>query len=217
VRGRLSSRIQPTGKEFLMRGPAHLIVALITVLLGACAQSPPRLQGDFASFEPNQTTTGELSGYRVRWGGVVTGERVTDVGSCVEVAVFPLDRWTLRPIGLSGTKAYQHVELIRPAYSISGTLQPAPHFLACGEQILDGSRFYPGAVLTATGIVEPPYVFETEPARCWGEPVVATDYASTFHVARAGQCAVSLPVLKISQVQAWTELPRGFPGAASYP
>ena len=134
-----------------MRGPLPLTMALAATLsLGACSSLPRQLHGDFANVEPNQASTGAVIGYPARWGGIVTGERVSDLGSCIEIAAFPLDKWTQRPIYLIGTKAYQHVELIRPAYFISGKLQPAPRFLACSDKPLSGSRFYPGAVVTAT-------------------------------------------------------------------
>src|SRR5579883_3279382 len=138
-----------------MRSSTLLAIAVVAASLNACAPLPQRLRGDFAALEPNQTSAGELNGYPVRWGGIVTGERMVDAGACIEVAIFPLDKWTQRPIGLTGTKAYHHVAVTRPAYFISGKLRPAPRFLACGDQILDGTTFYPGAVVTATGIVEP--------------------------------------------------------------
>ncbi|MBS0581801.1 MAG: Slp family lipoprotein [Proteobacteria bacterium] len=182
-------------------------LALSALLLGACTQVPQRLRGDFAMLEPVQASAGKFNGVSVRWGGIVTGARAVDVGSCIEVAAFPLDRWTLRPVGLS-TGAYQHQDSIRPSYYAgAGRKYAAPRFLACGDQLLDRSVFFTGAVITVTGAVEQPFVFEAEPTSCEvnqqrrGQP----DYTGTVHIANDDICAVSLPVLKAASAHAWPE------------
>ena len=95
-------------------------------------------------------------------------------------------------------------------YIPGGKFDSPPRFLACGPQIEDRSLYHIGAVMTATGALAEPFVFETEFTSCLqnlpqrrGQP----DYAGTIHVAKDRLCAVSLPILRIAQVYAWAEPP----------
>jgi starvation-inducible outer membrane lipoprotein len=192
-----------------MRSFALSATALVASLLSACTHTPERLRGEFVPVEPAQASTGKFNDTSVRWGGIITGSRAMDSGTCIEVAAFPLDRWTSRPIRLD-SDAYEHRDSIRPMYYANGKFDSAPRFLACGKQILDKSTYHVGAVVTLTGILEQPYVFEAEFTSCVenlpqrrGQP----DYAGTVHIAKDRVCAVSLPVLKIVQVHAWREPP----------
>ena len=193
-----------------MRSFVLPIIVLSAFLFSACAQTPPRLRGEFVPIEPSQASTGTFNGVSVRWGGIVTGMRAIDSGSCIEVSAFPLNRWTSRPIRLP-SDAYTHPDEIRPMYySPGGKFDSPPRFLACGNQIEDKFLYHVGAVVTAAGTLTEPFVFETEFTSCLdnlpqrhGQP----DYAGTIHVARDRMCAVSLPILRIAQVHAWAEPP----------
>ncbi|MBS0566600.1 MAG: Slp family lipoprotein [Proteobacteria bacterium] len=193
-----------------MRSFVPPIIILSAFLFSACAQTPPRLRGEFVPIEPAQASTGKFNGTPVRWGGIVTGMRAVDAGSCIEVSAFPLDKWTSRPINLD-TSAYTHGDSVRPMYyTQSGKFDSPPRFLACGADTQDKSIYHVGAVVTAVGTLAEPLVFEAEFTSCLenlpqrhGQP----DYAGSIHVAKDRLCAVSLPILRIAQAYAWAEPP----------
>ena len=191
-----------------MRGPALIGVALSAAMLCACSPLP-QLRGDFAKVDSLAASSGKFDGTTVRWGGVVTGTRMTDAGNCIEVAAYMLDRWSFRPTGLS-PDAYQKNPAIQPSYYEGARRYARPRFLACGDAVLDDSSYYPGAVVTLTGSIERPFVFEAEYDSCQanGHDRVQADYTGTVHAIDEQRCAVFLPVLKIAQAYAWVEPPR---------
>ena len=60
-----------------MRGPALIGVALSAAMLCACSPLP-QLRGDFAKVDSLAASSGKFDGTTVRWGGVVTGTRMTE-------------------------------------------------------------------------------------------------------------------------------------------
>lgn len=188
-----------------MRGSMRILTGLgVALLLSACA-TPAKLRGEFVDLVPSDASTGKFSGTPVRWGGVISGARDTDAGTCIEVAAFQLDRWTLRP----RAHPYDYYRTTTPKYD--GGRSP-PRFLACGAQIRDRSVFYSGGVVTVTGSLEPPLSIEAAMASCEGDTWRRSlpDYTGTVHLASDGLCAVSLPVLKISEAHLWKELPSDY-------
>ena len=192
-----------------MRGSAFLSAAFLATTLCACVSTSQQLHGDFANVDWIQASTGKFDGATVRWGGVVTGTRMIDSGNCIEVGAYMLDRWTFRPTGLS-PDAYKKKDSIRPAYYHGLTRYASPRFLACGDSILDKSTYYPGAVVTFTGSIQRPFVFEAEYDSCRvnQQDRAQADYTGTIHVVDDQRCAVWLPVLKVAQAHAWIEPPR---------
>ena len=188
-----------------MRGSMRILTGLsVALLLSACA-TPARLRGEYVDLDPINASTGKFSGTPVRWGGIITGARATDADTCVEVAVFPLDRWTLRPRGLPD--GYYHATDLKFMYRRSPS-----RFLACGNEIRDRSEFYSGGVVTVTGHLETPLSIEAALASCEGDVRRQNlpDYAGTVHLVSDGICAVSLPVLKISQIHVWKQQPSSY-------
>lgn len=179
-----------------MRGPIILTACL---LLGACALPPTKLRGDFPQVSPAQASTDKFGGLDVRWGGMVTGGRLTDDGRCLEVAWYPLDSLTFRPTSLMFRPTRESLQF-SPNYQ--------PHFLACGGSLSKEDLDYSSGMVTAVGTLESPKVFEVERSTC-----VATRgghrplYSGTIHVSNDEACVVSLPVLKVAEIHAWPDRP----------
>ena len=77
--------------------PQTLAIAAVLLLLSGCASIPAPLAGDFAEFQPNQTTDRSV-GAQVRWGGSIVATHPGRDQTCIEILARDLDR-ELRPIG----------------------------------------------------------------------------------------------------------------------
>jgi hypothetical protein len=97
-------------------------------------------------------------------------------------------------------------------YTPNGKFDSPPRFLACGTGIEDKTAYHVGAVVTTTGSVAEPLVFEAEFTSCvpnLPQHRGQADYAGSIHVAQDRLCAVALPMLRIAQAYAWAEPPSG--------
>jgi len=171
-----------------MRHVVSFLVFSASVLLCSCALPPKKLQGNFADISPNQATTNQFVGASVRWGGIVTGERLTDSGYCLEVAWYPLDHLTLHPVS-------------EQRRSVIAT---RPRFLACGGLPDKGDIDQSNGTVTAIGIVRAANVYEVNLSFCVANsknryPV----YSGTIHANNDDACVVSLPVLEVIAIHAW--------------
>ena len=173
-------------------------------LLGACALPPKKLQGTYAEINPHQASTDQFIGSFVRWGGIVTGERLTDNGRCLEVAWYPLDRVSFHPV----------------SQQLRSVIATRPRFLACGgvpdKKDIDRSN----GTVTAVGGIDASKVYEVDRTFCVADrknryPV----YINTIHTSNDDTCVISLPVLNVSAIQAWPDPPshtRPFNGGCSF-
>lgn len=105
-------------------------VAAALLLLAGCASIPEPLAGDFAEFQPNQTTERSV-GAQVRWGGTIVRTEPGRDETCVEILARDLDR-ELRP--LSGDNNFGR-------------------FLACRSGFQDPAIFTSGRDITVVGRV----------------------------------------------------------------
>lgn len=101
------------------------------LLLTGCASIPAPLAGDFAEFQPNQTTDRSV-GAQVRWGGTIVETQPGRDETCVEILARDLDR-EMRPIG--GDNNFGR-------------------FLACRSGFQDPAIFTAGRDITVVGRVQ---------------------------------------------------------------
>lgn len=107
------------------------VVALVLLLLSACASIPAPLAGEFAEFQPNQTTDRSV-GAQVRWGGSIVETQPGRDRTCVEILARELDR-DMRPTG--GDMSYGR-------------------FLACRQGFQDPAIFTHGRDITVVGQIQ---------------------------------------------------------------
>ena len=191
-----------------MRRLIVLYAAFTSLLLSACSSTPQRLRGNFANVTTTMASTEKFSGSAVRWGGVVTGARATDAGDCLEVAAYPLDRTSARPLVPSGSGAYSRVEGSQTSPLTGSHIRSkwtdhdaASLFLACTDRPFDREIYFSGAVVTFTGVIEPSHVYHVTRADC------ARQYLGTTHATNGDTCVISLPILKTDVAYAWKEQP----------
>ena len=216
-----------------MRVMVMALLPISALLLCACASVPPQLQGDaFAKIDTDQASTGQWNGSSVRWGGIVTGLRSTDLGSCLEIAYFPTARIDGAPyFGYPGDglgnlfwQSQRMVDHAIPLLTAYKTLPP--RFLACGGQSFDAEASRFGAVITVAGRLGTPQIYQVDLNQCrpmegqiynglppHREPHrdVPRDsdgrkgakYFGNVHASNGPDCVVSLPVLEVNRIVAW--------------
>ncbi len=189
----------------------------------ATARRRPKIDTD-------QASTGQWNGSNVRWGGIVTGLRSTDLGNCLEIAYFPTARLDAVPyFGYPGDGSvfWQSQRMVDHAIPLltAHTTTP-PRFLACGGQNFDTDVSRLGAVITVAGRLGTPQIYQVDLNQCrpmeipiyngippHREPPrdVSRDsderkwaeYFGNVHASNGTDCVVSLPVLKVTGVVAW--------------
>jgi len=191
-----------------MRSLIILYAVFTSLLLSACSSAPQRLRGNFANVSTTMASTEKFSGSAVRWGGIVTGARSTDAGDCLEVAAYPLDRISARPLVPLGSGAYSRIEGSQTLPPIGSHIRSkwtdhdaASLFLACTDRPFDRGMYFSGAVVTFTGVIEPSHVYQVTRVDC------ARQYVGTIHATNDDACVISLPILKTDVAYAWKEQP----------
>jgi hypothetical protein len=163
---------------------------LSVATLAGCATVPPDLQGNFARTMPNDAIATSMIGENVRWGGRVFSPRDIAGASCVEVSTYDVSRQDGVPFYTFG----------RP---------PSP-FLACGEPSA-ADHTYDGSLVTFTGAVGTPVVFNVPKAQCTRSrgPDVNHEYDGPYVGAKyslnGDTCIVTLPRLQIANARVWPE------------
>lgn len=214
-----------------MRGLICSSVTALCLSLGAYAQVPPTLHGTYAEVDTTLASTEKFRGLEVRWGGVISGRRLTDSGECAEVSWYPLDRSNAKPrlgriLGSrsAGTSVAPsttpQLAPVSVGYRVYGSIYPmdgegnqaaAPRFLACGGAIQDQNAYFTGAVVTLAGVIQPSGVFEVEPPDCLrgvaGVAAAEAIYASNVIVTQDETCVVSLPTIRITDARSWKPQP----------
>jgi hypothetical protein len=184
---------------------SHTIATLATSLvLASCATTPANLHGRFTEVDAWHAANAQWRGSQVRWGGVVVGARATDAGDCLEVAQYPLDRFTLRPF-------FRFPGVPNATLTWSATASypdAAARFLACGADSM-GELHPLGSVLTMTGQLQPAQVFRVDAKQCQhaanARLVPTPDYSGTAHAAGDGLCVVALPTVAVTTVHTWDD------------
>jgi len=206
-----------------MRG--ILLSVLASLVLSGCVATPPQLRGDFVSADPARASLGEFAGAKVRWAGIVVGERLADSGNCLEVAAFPIDSNTLKPYE-SGLLPYQGFKALFAdgRFLINGTQHRVPpRFLACTARSFDRETYPDFSVVTLVGTLATPRVFQVALADCgssrkpspiatvhstpMANPSPEVFYAGNVHAANDRACVVSMAVVDTNEIVAWTEPP----------
>ena len=182
-----------------------------SLMLASCATTPTAFRGDFADVQQTQAVLPAMVGKNVLWGGLVVGTRATDQGQCLEVAAFPLDRYTSRPIPEEGI-----VRTLMQSDDYSWTRRGyRARFLACDGIRLDDDALDEGAVITLTGTLRAPQLFEVSAASCddtyHAVPKWSPHYSGTPHVMADGSCIVAIPTLEVGYAQRWKDLPHLYP------
>lgn len=112
-----------------------LLCALPLLLLTACATVPPSIaRGPFAPISPQQAQTSEMTGTRVRWGGMIISVVPLKSETCFEVLSRPLDS--------DGEP--------------QSTDQTEGRFMACGSGFYDPAAYPSGRKITFVGSVQAP-------------------------------------------------------------
>ena len=185
-------------------------LSALPVLLAACASTPANLKGDYAEVSPAQGSDARWQGTTVRWGGVVVGVRLTDVGECAEIAQFQLDRFTYQPYRVfpGGADGLHHGVLATVSLAHA---ESAPRFLACDLRAWKPDASRVGAVVTLVGALQPALVFKVRGQNCLKAGRFAAnatpDYSGTMHATDDGACFISLPTLKVTASRTWPEGP----------
>ena len=183
---------------------ARIASILVPVLVAGCASTPAKLQGDFVDVDAWHAANANWLGAEVRWGGVVVGSRATDAGQCLEIAQYPLDRFTLRP--------YQNFPggpNAMLAWSANASYPKAhARFLACDADSAPALRGT-GAVVTMTGQVHRAQVFQVSDKQCerrlTHNESSLPDYSSTAHASADGLCVIALPTLALTSTKVWDD------------
>ncbi|MBS0591193.1 MAG: Slp family lipoprotein [Proteobacteria bacterium] len=219
----------------MLAGKRHSIIVLAALAAG-CTPPPSALRGRFADVRPLQAATGQFDGTDVRWGGVVTGLRAMDRGTCLEIAWYATDRQTLRPAAGGGTNANgpYHRLWSNEALLLGGRTQP-PRFLACGDGMDNPDRYFRGSVVSITGVIATPAVYSVASANC-GDTHNATSASTEPHVLSPGShiavsprgapytasahqegndpCLARLPVVEVAGIHVWD---KPFPPSVNQP
>ncbi|HET6632371.1 MAG TPA: Slp family lipoprotein [Rhodanobacteraceae bacterium] len=106
------------------------VLAVASLLLGACATVPQPLMGQYSMLPPNQAAN--ASGERVRWGGTI----IETVPEANQTCIYTMSR----PLGDSA----------RPYPSGDG----GGRFVACHAGFYDPQIFAPGREITVTGSID---------------------------------------------------------------
>ena len=156
------------------------ISILISLAVSSCTMTPAQLKGDFTRLDTAEASTGRFADSSVRWGGIVTGQRNTGLGSCLEVAYFPIDTFSAEPyVGTPNPRGLQDVFWQSHRMLALGVTQKAsasaassyefvaygqvlktPRFLACGAKAFAPDAAIFGAVVTVAGSLKAPQVYE---------------------------------------------------------
>ncbi|HVO22942.1 MAG TPA: Slp family lipoprotein [Candidatus Margulisiibacteriota bacterium] len=120
-------------------GASHIAILLaVMMLLSACAAPPAPLAGSFQEITVQQAQQQDLTGQRVRWGGMIVRVTPGQNDTCFEIVSRPLDR------------------AARPRW----TDQSSGRFLACAQGFYDPAVYGAGRELTVVGTVQPSVVRE---------------------------------------------------------
>jgi len=111
---------------------ALLACCIAAALMSACSTAPKPLRGEFANIAPNEASSAERVGDKVRWGGEIVAIETLAGSSCFELLGKPLGD-SARP-----TRADQ----------------TAGRFLACRDGFYDPALFEVGRDLTVVGTIE---------------------------------------------------------------
>jgi hypothetical protein len=206
-----------------MRG--MVLSVLGGLVLSGCVATPPQLRGDFVSADPARASLGEFAGAKVRWAGIVVGERLANSDNCLEVAAFPIDSNTLKPYE-NGLLPHQGFKALFAdgRFLINRTQQRVPpRFLACAARSFDRETYPDFSVVTLVGTLATPRVFQVALADCglsrkpspvatvhstpMASPSAEVFYAGNVHAANDQACVVSMAVVDIHEIVAWTEPP----------
>jgi starvation-inducible outer membrane lipoprotein len=190
-----------------MHSWTKLPFALSALLLSACATKTSLRSDSFIAVTPTQASTGQWNGSAVRWGGVVAGERLTDAGSCLEIAAFPVDSSSGKPYaGQPGDKGLLAL-MLNASFFLrgGGSINVPGRFLACREGVgFDHTAYKMFAVVTVEGTLSAPNIFQVKLSECRTH-APPSNYAGTVHASNDENCVVSLPVVNISSLKAWKE------------
>lgn len=175
-----------------MHRPIRILALASFLALAGCAITPAQLHGNFPDVGTTEASTEKYTGVDVRWGGIVTGVRLTDAGECLEVAAYPLARYTPRPATAGSL----------------GAIYRRPRFLACGAQISADEIHDTSGTVTVVGTIEPSKIFQVEPAYCAVTPTNRRAvYAGTIRASNDDACVILLPTVNIVAIHAWPALP----------
>lgn len=112
-----------------------ILSTALLLLLTACATVPPSIdRGPFSSVPLKQAQTGETTGTRVRWGGMIISVAPSKSGTCFEVLSRPLDS--------SGEP--------------QRTDQTEGRFMACSKDFYDPAAYPAGRSITFVGTLQAP-------------------------------------------------------------
>lgn len=187
-----------------MRDSGKIAAAAASLILASCASTPVDLHGRYTEVDAWHAANPQWQGSEVRWGGVVVGARATDAGNCLEIAQYPLDKFTLRPYfrfpGVSNATLVWSANASYPG--------AAARFLACGAD--SAGELHPaGTVVTMTGQLRPAQVFQVDDKQCehagTARHARTPDYSGTAHVAGDGLCVIALPTVAAMTVHTWDD------------
>ncbi|MEP6939975.1 MAG: Slp family lipoprotein [Rudaea sp.] len=203
-----------------MMARAAIVIVIAALTSSACAFAASPVAAESSSIGIEQARSQALAGSAVRWGGIVIGAHPTDQGQCLEVAYFPITKYSHTPYDkesnqdgfrrvlwyarqLQETDAFADgastnawpVRTAPPAGSLAG-----PRFLACQPQTLDATKTRPGTVVTLTGKLE-----ATRSTAAGTE--VCRDPNAAWHGDASGSdpqnCLVSVPIVALDDIVAW--------------
>jgi starvation-inducible outer membrane lipoprotein len=190
-----------------MRSSSKMLFVLSTVLTAACATKPAPQNEHFTALTTTQASTGDWIGSPVRWGGIVAGERLTDSGSCLEIAAFPVDSSSGKPYTRQPGDTGLLALMLNASFLLrgGGSINVPGRFLACREGLsFDHTTYKTFAVVTVEGTLGAPKVYQVKLSECRTH-APPSSYAGTVHASNDENCVVSLPVVNVSSAKAWKE------------
>ena len=185
----------------------RILLSLCIASMTGCMTVPPDLQGRYPRVTQDQAITPAALGETVRWGGQVLGPRDVGTDACVEVISYVLTSNDARPDS--------RVRRDRP--------RP---FLACGAKDSGHDLTRDGTLVTFTGVIDAPLVFDVPKQQCLGSSsgMVAQGfdhpngvYDGAKYVIAGDRCTVSLARLDVSTSHVWADMvyPTPLPRAIS--